>query len=188
MSPEAERFDAEFFRLGVQYYAAARAAARAGFIPVCGNVYHHALEMLLKGRLINTYSSKELASRSLGHRLNELWTAFKADTKAADLDQFDATIEAVNAFETLRYPDAVLMDGAQIRIDWVPWTPPVEFQKSAALAVPQYSLVISDIDRLVSKLFSVCSRNPKFFTGGLNSYATDAILFNNDACAGWFNA
>ena len=60
LSTEAERFDAEFFKLGMHYYAAARSAARSGFMPVCGTLYHHALEMFLKGRLINTYSSEQL--------------------------------------------------------------------------------------------------------------------------------
>jgi len=34
-----------------QYYAAARFAVHAGCIPVCGNLFHHAVEMLLKGGL-----------------------------------------------------------------------------------------------------------------------------------------
>jgi hypothetical protein len=34
-----------------QYYAAARFLVHAQCIPVCGNLFHHAVEMLLKGGL-----------------------------------------------------------------------------------------------------------------------------------------
>lgn len=40
-----------FFHLAVQYYVAARFAARAHLIPVSGNLYHHAIEMMLKAQL-----------------------------------------------------------------------------------------------------------------------------------------
>jgi hypothetical protein len=34
-----------------QYYVAARFLVHAQCIPVCGNLFHHAVEMLLKGGL-----------------------------------------------------------------------------------------------------------------------------------------
>src|SRR5262245_31044728 len=46
--PDSERFDIEFFDSGVQYHATGRWAARRGLLPVCGNLYHHAIEMFLK--------------------------------------------------------------------------------------------------------------------------------------------
>ena len=44
-----EAADHELMGLGVQYYVAARAAAWAGLLPVCGNLYHHSIEMSLMG-------------------------------------------------------------------------------------------------------------------------------------------
>jgi hypothetical protein len=50
-----EAADHEFMRLGVQYYIAARSAAWAGLLPVCGNLYHHSIEMFLKSGIARTY-------------------------------------------------------------------------------------------------------------------------------------
>jgi hypothetical protein len=62
------RVDEEFMKLGVQYYVAARSAAWAGLLPVCGNLYHHTLEMFLKAGLSRKYSLREL-QKKFGHRL-----------------------------------------------------------------------------------------------------------------------
>ena len=42
----------QFVAAGVQYYIAARGAALAGLMPVSGNLFHHAFEMLLKAGII----------------------------------------------------------------------------------------------------------------------------------------
>jgi hypothetical protein len=186
MTTDAERFDAEFFKLGMQYFAAARSAARAGFLPVCGNLHHHGLEMFFKGRLINSYSMEELKSR-FGHRLDKLWAAFKADTGSA-LDEFDDVIVAVNEFERLRYPEDLVINGAEIRLNWVPFAPPPGFESVSLVKVPKYSLDMWKIDRLVAMIFTVCSRNPLFFTGGMNTYAREAITYSNEECRGWFGS
>src|SRR5258708_5472564 len=52
--------DAEFLTLGIQYYTAGRSAAWAGLMPVCGNLCHHAVEMLLKAGLSRKHSLAEL--------------------------------------------------------------------------------------------------------------------------------
>jgi hypothetical protein len=184
MMTDAERFDAEFFKLGIQYYAAARSAARSGFLPVCGNLSHHALEMFFKGRLINSHSMEDLKNR-FGHRQEKLWVAFKADMKT-DLEGFDGVIAAVNRFERLRYPEDLVINGAEIRLNWVPWKPLPGFEGSGFVKVPKYSLDVWEIDLLVATIFKVCSRNPKFFTGGMNAYAREAITYENEACGGWF--
>jgi hypothetical protein len=41
----------EYFSAAIQYHISARFAAIAGFIPVSGNLAHHAVEMYLKGYL-----------------------------------------------------------------------------------------------------------------------------------------
>ena len=67
----------EFMKLGVQYYAAARSCAWGG-LWVCGNLYHHSLEMFLKAGLSRRYSLEDLKNK-FGHRLVAIWTAFKGD-------------------------------------------------------------------------------------------------------------
>ena len=44
---------------------------------------------------------------------------------------------------------------------------------------PSYQLVVTEIDRLVAKIFEICSRNPKFFTGSMSSYIRDAMIHGN---------
>ena len=50
----------EFFKTDSQYYIGGRFAAFAWFHPVVGNLFHHAIEMYLKGALSKTRSLSEL--------------------------------------------------------------------------------------------------------------------------------
>src|SRR5438874_10791849 len=114
-----ERMEEEFLKLGMQYYIAGKAAALAGLLPITGNLYHHALEMLLKAGLSRTISMEDLKdSKKLGHRLSRIWRAFRAHFQSRELDRFDATIADINRWEDLRYPEKMLRTGAQISIDW----------------------------------------------------------------------
>ena len=45
------------------------------------------------------------------------------DTPVFGSAKFDETITSVNQFEMLRYPDEMLAHGAEIRLDWVRFTP-----------------------------------------------------------------
>src|SRR5207248_6494099 len=153
----------EFLKLGVQYYVAARSAVMAHLLPVCGNLYHHSLEMLLKAGLSRQLSLRDLQNR-FGHRLPEIWPAFKAQfATGGELDQFDATIAKLQDFEDIRYPDKVLKLGAQMLVEWngTPGT------GGFASSPPLYQLNVNDLDRLVAKIFEVSSRNPLFFTSYL---------------------
>ena len=53
MSTNDEDFKSWFCGLGTQYYIAGRQAAMARLIPVYGNLLHHAVEMFLKGALVD---------------------------------------------------------------------------------------------------------------------------------------
>jgi hypothetical protein len=46
------RLAEQFGTLAAQYYVWARFAALAGYAPVCGNLMHHVMEMLLKAGAI----------------------------------------------------------------------------------------------------------------------------------------
>ena len=164
----------EFWKLGVQYYAAARSAVQSGLLPVCGNLFHHAIEAFLKARFSLTLSLnqvKRLAGKT-GHELPPLWNAFKAEFPGAGLEQFDDAIAAVQPFERLRYPDAIVKEGAQILVGKF-ITPP------RPNAPPRYQVDPPAIDHLVGKLFELCSRNPVFFMVRMNSHGREAIMHNN---------
>jgi hypothetical protein len=173
--------DEHFLSLGVQYYAAARSAVLAGLLPVCGNLYHHAIELFLKARLSQNFPLEQLRKQGgrAGHELPLLWNAFKTEFPGAGLEQFDDTIASIERFEGLRYPDAIIAEGAQMILLWDP-SPFPTGQISGTTPPPlRYEIVVTDIDRLIVKIFEVCSRNPMFFTNGMRACARDAITRDN---------
>jgi hypothetical protein len=176
--------DMHFLRLGVQYYTAARSAVLAQLsIDVSGNLYHHATEMLLKARLSQKRSLEELSRPPFGHKLYALWNAFKAEFPTVGLDQFDDTIATLDRFERLRYPDAIIKEGAEMIVMWEP----ISSTYGPEITPPsRYQIIVTEIDRLVARIFEVSSRNPAFFTGRMNEYAREAITRDNPACGSWF--
>jgi hypothetical protein len=105
--------DAQYLRTAIQYYISGRSATCAFSMPVAGNLFHHAVEMLLKFVLIqNSYSADQLKNK-FGHDLNRLWIEVKSILKDPALDKFDELISGLNEFEDLRYP---AKEGYVIRI------------------------------------------------------------------------
>ena len=147
------RSDSVFRRLGAQYYAAARHAALAGFLPVSGNLYHHSLEMFLKAGLSQKYCLDELKGR-FHHRLVELWNEFKVQFPSIALLQFDTAVAEIDAFEDVRYPDEVLKNGAEMTIEWGP----APVRSGSPPSVPRYTLNVPNIDKLIAGIFRVSSQ------------------------------
>ena len=170
--------DTHFLDRGVQYYAAGRCAVLAGLIPVAGNLFHHAVEMLLKAHLSQTHSLRELSFKPFGHHLKNLWDVFKSRFPDENLDEFDQAISLINEFEELRYPDSAIANGAEIRFQWND-PPELPMFVPGDLSVPQYDLVVNTIDRLVATIFQVSSRNPAFFTIRMNENSRNAIYHSN---------
>jgi hypothetical protein len=82
-----------FYDFGFQYYVAGRCGVASLLHPVAGNLFHHAIEMLLKGALCDRASESE--RHRMGHELKLLWGAFKAQyAGGADLDH-DAVIAQI---------------------------------------------------------------------------------------------
>jgi hypothetical protein len=175
----ASREDEEFLKLGVQYYVAARyaALAGAGLLPVCGNLYHHALEMFLKSGLSRKHSLQDPKSKKFGHKLIDIWDAFKADFPSTELPQFDTTIADIHDFEEIRYPNEVLKNGAQMVVDWGS----IPAQSSAS--EPMYKLHVNDLDRLIWEIFCASSRNPKYFTAGVKPEVRAMLARENPVAA-----
>ena len=170
MTP-AEAAEYHFLHLGMQYYVAARSAALAGLIPVCDNLFHHAIEMFLKARLSRAQSLKNLKD-SLGHKLKPLWDTFKAEFRSAKLEEFDKLVDELAAFERIRYPDNVIAEGAAMHLDWGEGD-------SVGNDATTYRGVVSSVDRLVVRIFELSSKNPLFFTATLNPYARNALSPHN---------
>ncbi len=169
----------QFWQLGVEYYASARFAVRGGLILVCGNLFHHAIEMFLKAWLSRTLNNVQL--RRLKHDLNKIWTKFKADFPDKNLDDFDDTIALLHKFERIRYPDRIVAEGAIINIGLYP---DPSGAPQGRRPEPHYEIVVPEIDRLVDRIFEICSRNKKFFGGVMNNFAREVISWENPT-AGW---
>jgi hypothetical protein len=153
-----------FFDSGTQYYIAGRYAAFAALNPVVGNLMHHAIEHLLKGGLAKAKSLSEL--KKLGHYLPGIWHAFKAQANDPNLARFDSVISTLDKFEELRYPDCVLLNGAQSLINITKAGAAMTTASSSAFPQPpQYDLVVEEIDELVAAIFAAASRNPKAYFG-----------------------
>jgi hypothetical protein len=151
----------ECFRYGGQYYAAGRYAAFAGFNPVVGNLFHHAIEMFIKGALSKSLPLKILRD-NFGHKLPKLWDEIKKTDPA--LSRFDNLIVSLDKYEEIRYPDKLLLEGASLHIDITKVG--AEMNKSSgehADKLPVYKVCVEEIDELVAALFRLGSRNPSVF-------------------------
>jgi hypothetical protein len=170
-----------FYQLGLQYYAAARFASLGGLLPVSGNLFHHAVEMTLKGKLTHSLSLKQL-QKTLGHDLKKIWHKFKALFPNDDLSSFDQLIDRLDDFEKLRYPDNLLANGAQIMVGFGEvgqvWS-----------GQPTYSLSVTEVDALMAQLFVLCPVNPGAYMGRGDHHAAvvEVIERGNASCAGWFS-
>jgi hypothetical protein len=162
----AEAAEDRFFDLGMQYYIAARlSAVLVGLMPVCGNLYHHAVEMFLKAGLSRKYSMRDLANRNkFGHCLPKIWEAFTADFASPALRQFDTVITNLQKWDEIRYPDKVLREGAAMSVEWVEKT-----SHTSPSSPPRYEVNGTAIDNFVKTIFEVLQKLPGRYTSRVNS-------------------
>ena len=142
---------------------------------VCGNLFHHAVETLLKAGLSKNGKSLSELER-IGHRLKKLWRAYKADHPKADLDRHDKTIKSLDKFEEIRYPGGA-MKSIGISLEWS--GPAGTITTHGGTSPRKYSVVVSDIDHLVADVLRASSWNPGVFMG-TNPAALEAITRHND--------
>ena len=162
-----------FFSSATHYYICGRFAAFSALVPVAGNLFHHAVEMYLKGGLSKSKSLTDL--KKLSHELPNVWAEFRAQFEEPLLQQFDDAISALHAFEDLRYPNLVLAQGMSSKVSITKPSDPV----AGTGAPPQYDLCVEEIDKLVATLFTVVSVNPQFFTAGLKKGARQWLTETN---------
>jgi hypothetical protein len=136
--------------------------------------------MVLKGSLSHRGKNRD-ELRAMGHDLIKLWKEFKGRAGDGDLNKFDEVISALNEFEAIRYPGAVVKSGMVVlhtlnraMSGAVPSPRPLP---------PQYNLYLQEIDELVGCVFTLAGINPDFFTGGLNDDAK-AYLTRENPCPG----
>lgn len=165
-----------YFSIATQYYVSGRFAASAGLLPVGGNLFHHSVEMYLKGYLCVRVTRSQL--KRLGHNLPEIWRKFKQEISDLSLDQFDQTISGLDKFETIRYPEKIAIQGMEAIISFDRPTLTGAPGRPTCLE-PRYEIVVDEIDRLVKVIFEKSNLNPPFFTGGLNKDAATYLTRSN---------
>jgi hypothetical protein len=167
-----------------QYYVAGRLAARAGLLPVYGNLLHHAVEMFLKTALVGVVTLKEIKDK-FSHNLQKLWTAFKEKEGHPSLDRFDATIQALHEFEELRYPDTIPHPAIMVAITW---KPEHAVKSSGTAAAHHYEFFISEVDGIIIEILDRIPLNPKYLVGkvgNIGSSGREALRYQNAYAARW---
>jgi hypothetical protein len=164
-----------FVRSGYEYYANAKFAMRAQSSYVCGNLFHHAVEMFLKADLAKNGKSLEELER-MRHNLKRLWRAYKRDHPNAALSRHDTTINRLDKHEDIRYPNPAL-GSTGVSMKWS--GEPGGVKAYGGMKSPkQYAVVVSDIDDLVADIVRTSSWNPGAIVKN-NDAALEAIRRNN---------
>jgi len=158
-----------FIETGLQYYTAARFAMEAKLLPVCGNLFHHAAEMVLKGGLSKTKSLEDV--KRMGHNLDKVWSNFKMAFPIARAVEHDVTVAGLNAFEKIRYPDDMVNNGASVVAQYAPYFPKPMHHPGFV----QYELVVDDIDGLIADAMTASGASAKAFLSGSTQLCRDTI-------------
>jgi hypothetical protein len=140
-----------FFDLAFQYYVAGRTAFWLGLSTVPGNILHHAIEMGLKA-VLSKWGWELGQLRNLNHRLSETWEKFKLCSGDKALGRFDGTVESLDEFEYLRYPDSVMKHGMRVRLELSRSTAPRSVPSTPARPEPEYALYVDEIDDLFASI------------------------------------
>ncbi len=146
----------------IQYYVLAKFAHEARQTPVAGNCFHHAVELMLKHYLLmpGHLTLKKLAGKKYGHNIPRLWRKFKDKLADPTLDQFDAFIDELHRFDSIRYPDDLFLTGASLAlVQKREQNPKVIYSETKP--VPEFNLALEDMDTLMNVLFDKCSVNPQ---------------------------
>jgi hypothetical protein len=171
---EHSRLLSQYVDLGLQYYIAARfcAAHGAAFAPVLGNLFHHAIEMCLKGALCKNVG--EQVRRKLGHDLKKLWKRFKKENADAALNKFNHIISELHKFESIRYPENIVVLGMECTVSFV------RGEIVSDGSEPRYNLIIEDIDALMAAILNFGSINARYFTHKFRGDALKALQHQNN--------
>jgi hypothetical protein len=165
-----------YFRYATDYYVTARFAYFARSMPTAGNLFHHAIELYLKGSL--THELNEKRRKNLGHRLKRIWRKFKQSISEPQLDRFNAVIAALDNFESIRYPEKTARLGAGIGFSLSAPAPTLLDSKDTT---PQYTIIVNQIDELVAELVQTSLLNPRSLEVGLSDDGKTYLKRDNTA-------
>ena len=142
-------------------------------LPVAGTILHHAVEMLLKCGLVESYPLAKL--KSFGHSLPRLWVEFKALADDHALTAHDWTVNELDKFEQLRYPDLMVTDGMQVSMVMRN----ADFSELPHGPQPPFHLVLENIDQLTSAISMACGLSKSAMFSPHNASAMRYLYRNN---------
>jgi len=152
----------EFFYLATQYYAIGKFAMSASLDPVSGILFHHALELYLKGAL--SLRMDETKRRDLGHQLHALWSEFKNMASYPELAKFDGAVKVLQKFEEIRYPERIVRNGMRLVISLRPIDSGV-IEKYDEQSAPHYVLPFDQMDSLIRIVIGSTGKDPEYVFG-----------------------
>lgn len=143
-----------YFDNGFQYYLVGRAAFFMQLMPVCGNLFHHAVELILLSGLISTNSPQRLKDKYKKHNIPNIWFEFKNLFPKEKLDRFDKYINKLHQWSELRYPRKVDHDVSML------FSPEKSdngllMQKIEGRRSKEYHLVLEETDEFVERLVHI---------------------------------
>jgi hypothetical protein len=140
---------------------------------VCGTLFHHAVEMILKAGLLRERGN---LNKMRHHHLKSLWKAFKKEFPDPRLTKHDQTISRLDKFEEIRYPDVKHSIGMSAQ--WSGPLPGTITVRGMSRSPRQYALVVDDIDALMADVIEASSWNPPVFAS-TNRAALTALRRHN---------
>ncbi len=187
---------------GFHYYLAGRYTTHGHMVPVCGNLMHHAVEMLIKSALAREMTWAQIQElgawppKGYRHNIRLLWQAFK-DRPEADtslLWVFDEVIGWLHKWEDIRYPETLVRIGGLINISPIVDLQPHEMTHTAAppdtqrdpLLPPwdppeEFRLILPQVDRLVTAILVAAQVNPEALRNRLNHHGAAYLWLHNTA-------
>jgi hypothetical protein len=109
--PDGQDLQLEYFRTALEYYIAARFAAFSFFMPMSGVLFHHAIELYLKGLLCPWLDEEQRTT--LRHALPKVWNKYKSLNGNFSLSRFDDLVARIDRHWRVRYPDDIVKHGVQ---------------------------------------------------------------------------
>jgi hypothetical protein len=156
--------DPDHFRdRAFEYYVTGRFALLNN-LQVAPNLFHHAVEMLAKYRLVQGLSGDLLAQEvkrvrnEHGHELDTLWPAFKDKVRDPALDRFDEVIEELNPWKDLRYGG--YPEGFSTAMFFMRRREPYGIWAKGRMR--EYAVVLEGIDELFTAMVAASGISPSF--------------------------
>jgi hypothetical protein len=170
-----------FTQLGFEYYLSARFCLLSRLHHIAGNVFHSAIEMFLKGELVRVIELEKL--KKIGHDLKKLWRHFVINNRTdIDLQSDTASIEQIDLFERIRYPDNLISEGMELQVTIHPGD---HIESDGVIQLPTYRLSLALMDRLIIRIIDASTLNPPFFLSMIPEESTVFLRRNNEYAQRW---